>query len=162
MTATHSQSAHTAKQEWATGLTAFAAVMLFLVGLLDIFRGIMAIAEDDIFLTTRNYVFEFDLTGWGWVHLALGAVAVIVSIGLLRTATWARVAGVAIAGLVIIANFLSLPYYPVWSVVMIAISGFIIWALCVVPRENLFDMSEESSLSDDRQPRRMSSPHGPA
>ena len=96
----------------------------------------------DIFVTTRQYVFEFDLTGWGWVHLALGAVAVIVSIGLLRTAMWARVAGVAIAGLVVIANFLSLPYYPVWSVVMIALSAVIIWALCVVRRDNLYDLSE--------------------
>jgi hypothetical protein len=118
--------------------------MLFLVGLLDIFRGIMAIAEDDIFVTTRDYVFQFDLTGWGWIHLALGVVAVIVIVGLFRTAMWARIAGVAIAGLVIIANFLSLPYYPVWSVVMIALSGFIIWALCVVQRDNLYDLSEES------------------
>lgn len=163
MTETHTQQAHTAKQEWATGLTAFGAVMLFLVGLLDIFRGIMAIAEDDIFVTTRNYAFQFDLTGWGWIHLALGVVAVLVSIGLLRTSTWARVLGVAIAGLVIVANFLSLPYYPVWSVVMIAISGFIIWALCVVQRDNLFTMSDERPMSDDQQPHRMSSPpHGPA
>ena len=141
MTTTHTWPEHTAKQEWATGLTAFAAVMLSLVGLLDIFRGIMAIAEDDVFLTTRNYVFEFDLTSWGWIHLALGAIAVIVSIGLLRAATWARVTGVAIAGLVIIANFLSLPYYPVWSIVMIAFSGFIIWALCVVREDGSADSS---------------------
>ncbi|MFG2358836.1 hypothetical protein [Streptomyces sp. NPDC048521] len=145
MTATPTQAAYTARQGWATGLTAFAAVMLLLVGLLDIFRGIMAIAEDDVFLTTSNYVFEFDLTGWGWVHLVLGVVAVIVSMGLFKTATWARVTGVAIAGLVIIANFLSLPYYPVWSVVMITISGFIIWALCVVDRGNLFRPPEERS-----------------
>jgi hypothetical protein len=144
------QPAHAAKQEWATGLTAFAAVMLFLAGLLDIFRGIMAIAEDDIFVTTRGYVFEFDLTGWGWVHLALGAVAVIVSVGLLRTATWARVVGVAIAGLVIIANFLSLPYYPVWSIVVIAMSGFVIWALCVVRRDGVFD-----DMYAERPPRTM-------
>ncbi|MFI6935534.1 hypothetical protein [Streptomyces sp. NPDC050287] len=143
MTTTHTRPAHTAKQEWASGMTAFAAVMLFLVGLLNIFRGIMAIAEDDIFLTTRNYVFEWDLTGWGWIHLVLGALAVIVSIGLLKVSVLARAAGVVIAGLVIIANFLSLPYYPVWSVVMITISGFIIWALCVVKRDNLFDLSEE-------------------
>ncbi|MGW7284063.1 DUF7144 family membrane protein [Streptomyces sp. NPDC054847] len=142
MTATHTRPTDTAKQEWATGLTVFAAVMLFLVGVLDIFRGIMAIAEDDIFVTTPNYVFEFDLTSWGWIHLVLGALAVIVSIGLLRTAAWARVTGVGIAGLVIIGNFLSLPYYPVWSIVLIALSGFIIWALCVVERGNLFELSE--------------------
>ncbi|MFD5448154.1 hypothetical protein [Streptomyces sp. NPDC127100] len=142
MTATHTRPAHTARQDWATGLTAFAAVMLFLVGLLDVFRGIMGIAEDDVFVTTPNYVFAFDLTGWGWVHLALGALAMAVAVGLLKTALWARVLGVAIAGLVIIANFLSLPYSPVWSVVMITISGFVIWALCVVQRgSNLYDTS---------------------
>ncbi|MFF6916445.1 hypothetical protein [Streptomyces sp. NPDC012466] len=145
MTATDTRAPHSAKQEWATGLTAFAAVMLFLVGLLDIFRGIMAIAEDDIFVTTRNYVFEYDLTGWGWIHLALGVIAVIVTIGLFRMTMWGRVAGVAIAGLVIIANFLSLPQYPVWSVVMIALSGCIIWALCVVRAANLYDLSEEAT-----------------
>ncbi|MEV1069601.1 hypothetical protein [Streptomyces sp. NPDC050263] len=134
---THEPSAgrHTAKQQWAGGLMVFAAVTLMLSGVLDIFRGIMGIAEDDIFVTTRDYVFAFDLTGWGWVHLALGVVAVLVSLGLFQGATWARVAGVAIAGLIVIANFLSLPYYPVWSVVMIAFSAFIIWALCVVKPE---------------------------
>ncbi|MFH8798473.1 hypothetical protein ACH4F6_02555 [Streptomyces sp. NPDC017936] len=135
MAATPSRT-RTAKYEWAAGLTVFGAVMLMLAGVLDIFRGIMAIAEDDVFVTTRNYVFRFDLTGWGWIHLFLGLAAVVVSLGLFRAATWARVAGVAIAGLLIIANFLSLPYYPVWSVIMIALSGFIIWALCVVRRED--------------------------
>ncbi|MGW3725181.1 DUF7144 family membrane protein [Streptomyces sp. F001] len=144
MAATQPARAHTTQQAWATGLMAFAAVMLMIAGVLDIMRGIAAIVEDDVFVSTQNYIFEFDLTGWGWIHLALGALAVIVSLGLFQGATWARVAGVAIAGLVIIANFLSLPYYPVWSVVMIAISGFIIWSLCV---------ARESFESFERAPR---------
>ncbi|MQY33736.1 hypothetical protein SRB17_17010 [Streptomyces sp. RB17] len=134
MTTTPRSQAHTrtARQAWAGGLTSFAGVMLLLAGLLGVFRGIMAIAQDNVFVTTPNYVFKFNLTSWGWIHLVLGALAVIVSFGLFTPSMWARVAGVGIAGLVIIANFLSLPYYPVWSVVMIALSGFIIWALCVV------------------------------
>ncbi|MFF4760882.1 hypothetical protein [Streptomyces sp. NPDC001292] len=135
MTATHTARPHPAKQAWATGLMAFAAVMLMIAGVLDIFRGIMGIAQDDVFVTTRNYVFQYDLTGWGWIHLVLGVLAVIISVGLFQTAMWARVAGVTIAGLIIFANFLSLPYYPVWAVVMIAFSGFIIWALCVLRPE---------------------------
>ncbi len=119
-------------QLWAGGLTVFAAVMLGITGVVGIFRGIMAIAEDDVFLTTPNYVFQFDLTGWGWIHLVLGAVALAVSFGLYKVSMWARVAGVAIAAVVIVANFLSLPYYPAWSILMIAMSGFVIWALCVV------------------------------
>ncbi|MGY3334489.1 hypothetical protein ACVW0K_000588 [Streptomyces filamentosus] len=133
MAATHtSHRTDSSRQMWAAGLTVFAAVMLGITGVVGIFRGIMAIAEDDVFLTTPEYVFRFDLTGWGWIHLVLGAVALLVSFGLYRTAMWARVAGVAIAALVIVANFLSLPYYPAWSILMIAMSGFVIWALCVV------------------------------
>ncbi|MGW6545229.1 DUF7144 family membrane protein [Streptomyces massasporeus] len=148
MTATHARPTPSAKQQWATGLAAFAAVMLFLAGLLAVFRGVMAIAEDDIFVTTRDYVFEYDLTGWGWIHLALGAIALIVTVGLFRMSMWGRVAGVAIAGLVVIANFLSLPQYPVWSVVMIALSGIIIWALCVVRADNLYDLAEDAPPRD--------------
>ncbi|KAB1148193.1 hypothetical protein F7R91_09820 [Streptomyces luteolifulvus] len=143
MTATHTPRAHTARRQWAQGLTVFAAVMLMIAGLLDIFRGIMGIAEDDVFVATRNYVFEFDLTGWGWIHVILGAVAVIVSLGLFQAAMWARVIGVGIAGLIIIANFLDLPYYPVWSIVMIAMSGFIIWALCVARQDVTADSFEQ-------------------
>ncbi|EGX55413.1 integral membrane protein [Streptomyces zinciresistens K42] len=137
MASTHTRHDQTAKYAWAAGLMVFAAVMLTIAGLIGIFRGIMGIAEDDVFVTTRNYVFQFDLTGWGWVHLILGVVAVIIGIGLFQASTWARVGGVAIAGLIIIANFLSLPYYPVWSVVLIAMSGFIIWALCVARQEDV-------------------------
>ncbi|MEU6658052.1 hypothetical protein [Streptomyces sp. NPDC046821] len=130
---------HTARQEWATGLTVFAAVTLMIVGVLAIMRGIAAIAQDDLFVTTRNYSFAFDLTSWGWIHLALGVVGVIVGLGLFTVSMWARVAGVVIAALVIIANFMSLPYYPAWSLVMIAGSGFVIWALCVAKRDEAFE-----------------------
>ena len=124
-------------QAAATGLTLFAAVMLFVAGLLDLFRGIMGIAKDEVFVNTPNYVFKFDLTSWGWIQLCLGVIAMVVSFGLFAAATWARVAGVAIAGLMIIANFLSIPYYPVWSLTLIALYGFVIWALCVVRREDV-------------------------
>lgn len=123
----------------AGGLTVFAAVLLFIAGVLDLFRGIMAIAEDDVFVSTPNYVFKFDLTSWGWIQLALGVIAMVVSVGLFSAATWARVIGVGIAGLLIIANFLSIPYYPVWSLTLIALYAFVIWALCVVKRGDLTD-----------------------
>ncbi|MER7899399.1 hypothetical protein ABTX62_25630 [Streptomyces sp. NPDC096046] len=135
MAATHpTHGRTTAKQGLATGLMVFAAVMLMIAGILAVFRGIAAIAEDEVFVSTDNYIFAFDLTGWGWIHLGLGVVAVLVSMGLFQGADWARVTGVGIAALVIIANFLSLPAYPVWSVVMIAMAAFIIWALCTPSR----------------------------
>lgn len=66
----------------AGGLVVLAAVMLFVAGVLDLLRGIMAIAEDDVYVATPNYLFKFDLTSWGWIQLVLGAIAVLVSMGL--------------------------------------------------------------------------------
>ncbi|MFE0101494.1 hypothetical protein [Streptomyces sp. NPDC059009] len=125
------------KQAAAGGLTLFAAVMLFISGTMDFCRGLMAVLEDKVFFTTPQYVFEFDLTSWGWIHLIIGVVAVIVSVGLFMTQTWARVLGIVLAGLLVIVNFLSIPYYPLWSLTLIALDGFIIWALCVVRQDTL-------------------------
>ncbi|MFF5336964.1 hypothetical protein [Streptomyces sp. NPDC013181] len=116
-----------------TGWTVFAAVLMIFGGAMAIFQGISAIAEDDVFIATRNYVFQFNLTGWGWVHLIVGIVIVLAGFALFSGALWARVVGVILAGLGAVANFLWLPYYPLWSIVLIAIDVFIIWALCTSP-----------------------------
>ncbi|MFF9915531.1 hypothetical protein [Streptomyces sp. NPDC013457] len=116
-----------------SGWLVFAAVMMIFGGLMAVFSGISAIADDDVFVATRNYVFEFDLTSWGWIHLILGIVIVLAGAALFQGATWARVVGVALAGLGMIANFLWLPYQPFWAIVLIAIDAFVIWALCAAP-----------------------------
>ncbi|MFF8829418.1 hypothetical protein [Streptomyces sp. NPDC015131] len=129
---THAQHDKASSQHLASGLVVFSAVMMVVAGFLDLFRGIMGVAQDDVFVTTPNYIFKFDLTAWGWIHLIFGALAIIVGMGLFRPSLWARIAGVALASLLLIANFLSIPYYPLWSIVAIAMYGFIIWALCTV------------------------------
>lgn len=113
----------------AAGGTLFAGFMLFTLGVLAILQGIAAIAKDNVIIRTPNYTYKFDFTTWGWIHLILGALAVVVGIGLLAGAEWARFAGIALAVLNIIANFMWLPYLPIWSIVLIAIDVFIIWAL---------------------------------
>ncbi|MEV6394620.1 hypothetical protein AB0M39_07515 [Streptomyces sp. NPDC051907] len=102
-------------------------------GLMALFAGIAAIANDDVFVATRNYVFKFDLTAWGWIHLILGLVITLAGVALFQGATWARVVGVFLAGVAMVANFLWLPYAPFWAMVLIAVNGFIIWALCQAP-----------------------------
>ncbi|MCL7425422.1 hypothetical protein [Streptomyces sp. YS415] len=117
-----------------SGWLVFAAVIMLFSGIMTMLGGISAIAEDDVFLTTRNYVFEFDLTGWGWIHLILGILIAVTGAALFKGATWARVVGVALAGLSMITNFMWLPYTPWWALLIIAIDALIIWGLCVAPR----------------------------
>lgn len=122
-------------QAAAEGLTLFAAVMMLIVGFLDLFRGLMGIVHDSVFVSTPHYVFKFNMTSWGWIHLLLGILAIMVGIGLFKVSLWARILGISVAALLIVANFLSIPYYPLWSIVVIAICAFVIWGLCVVRRE---------------------------
>ncbi|WP_406059638.1 hypothetical protein OG462_20830 [Streptomyces sp. NBC_01077] len=118
----------------AGGWVVFAAVMMIFVGAMTLFQGIAGIAKDDVFVTTRNYVYQFSLTGWGWVHLILGIIMVLAGIALFKGALWARFIGVALAALGMIANFMWLPYYPFWAMLLIAIDVIVIWALCAAPR----------------------------
>ncbi|MER7465386.1 hypothetical protein [Streptomyces sp. NPDC097981] len=99
-------------------------------GAMAIFEGIAAIAKDDLFLATRHYVFQFNLTGWGWIHLILGILIVLAGFAVLGGALWARFFGVFVAGLGAIANFLWVPYYPLWALTLVAVNLFIVWALC--------------------------------
>ncbi|MFB7354374.1 DUF7144 family membrane protein [Streptomyces gardneri] len=114
----------------AGGGTVFAAVLLSLAGVLGILQGITAIANDDVYTRVGDYVFEFDLTAWGWIHLVLGVVLVLLAVGLFKGADWARAGGITLAGLSAVANFLWLPYQPWWALTLLAIDVFIIWALC--------------------------------
>ncbi|MFF8712896.1 hypothetical protein ACF07T_15900 [Streptomyces sp. NPDC015184] len=126
-------SATSSHQPFRFGWTAFAAVLMIFGGAMTIFEGIAAIAKDDVFVVARDYLFRFNLTGWGWIHLILGIVILIAGCALFTGAAWARVVGIVIAGLSALANFLWLPHYPFWALVLIAINVFIIWALCADP-----------------------------
>ncbi|MGW4897607.1 DUF7144 family membrane protein [Kitasatospora sp. NPDC004240] len=117
--------------DWAPGLVIFAAVLMLINGFFEAFRGIMAIADDDVFLTTPRYVFRFDLTGWGWIHVIMGVVVAVIGALLLKGLSWARWLGVLVVAISALENFLALPYYPFWSIIVIAMDVFIIWALCV-------------------------------
>lgn len=119
------------QKQSVSGWTAFAAVLMIFGGAMAFLEGISAIAHDQLFVTTRNYVFSFSLTGWGWIHLILGIIILLAGVALLATgAMWARVIGVILAGFGALANFLWIPHYPFWAIVLVAINIFIIWALC--------------------------------
>lgn len=117
------------KQGFAAGTTIAAAIILMTVGVLQIFQGISALADDNFFVVGPEYVYQFDLTAWGWIHLIIGIVVVLVGLGLLTGATWARVSAIIIAALSIIANFLWIPWYPLWSILIIALDVVVIWAV---------------------------------
>lgn len=117
------------KQGFAAGTSIAAALILLVVGVVSILQGISAIATDELFVVGAEYIFELNTTTWGWIHLIVGILVVITAFALMSGATWARFAAIVLACLSIIANFLWLPYYPMWSILIIALDIVVIWAV---------------------------------
>jgi hypothetical protein len=116
-----------------------AAVLMIFSGLVTFFYGIAEVIRGTFFTgAAANYVFYFSPRGRGIVELAIGAVIFAAGVCLLLGMLWARMVGVVLAVLSALANFLFMPWYPVWSVIVIALDVFIIWALMSGGRERRF------------------------
>lgn len=119
----------------AVGWTWFAAIMMWLIGSFHAIAGLVAIVDDEFYVVTPEYIFQFDTTTWGWIHLIVGVIVFLAGVFLLTGQVWARTIGVIIAVISIVANFAWLPWYPIWSIVIITIGVFVIWALTVHGRD---------------------------
>ena len=120
---------HPTGSPWAAGKLLFAGVMLVINGVFAVLFGIMALAKNPVFVVTHNYVFKFDLTAWGWIHLIMGAILLATGMGVLARAAWGTWAGIGVASIAMFMDFLFLPYYPLWALIGLIIDGFVIWAL---------------------------------
>jgi hypothetical protein len=123
--------------EGAAGwLTILAAVLMMLSGIWDFLEGLAAIIRGSFFVVLPNYAYSVSATGWGWIHLIVGVVVFAAGLALLlKDALWARITGVVLVSFSAIANFMFIPYQPVWSIVVIAIDLVVIWALLSPRRE---------------------------
>jgi len=119
----------------AVGWTAFASIMMFFLGVWWVIAGIAGILKDDLFVVTHKYVFTFSVTTWGWIHLLLGIVVFLAALALFQGAVWARTVGVILGAVSGLIAFAWLPAYPVWGVIFITVSVFVIWALTVHGRD---------------------------
>ena len=77
----------------AVGFILFAAIMMIMVGVFQALQGLIGIFENEFYVATRNYLFQFDATTWGWIHLLVGLLVAFAGWGLLSGRTWARVVG---------------------------------------------------------------------
>ena len=73
----------------------------------------------------------------GGGNLAI-ATALLAGAGIFSGNVLARTVGVVMAGLGVIWNFAWLPYYPIWSIIAIAIGIAVIWALTVHGRDIVY------------------------
>jgi hypothetical protein len=133
---------------WAIGWSGFAGFMLILAGIMQGLNGLAALLNDEFFVKLPNYTFKLDVTAWGWIHLLIGIVLVASGFGIFKGHVAGRTIGVFAAAGTMVANFMWLPYYPVWSSIMIFVSIAIIWALTIHGRDIAVAGTESPSHFD--------------
>jgi len=114
-----------------SGWIIFAGVILGLVGCFQLIEGFVALFDDGYYLVTRNQlVVHMTYTGWGWVHIALGAVNILAGFALFAARTWARIWAILVASVSAIANLGFTAAYPVWVIIIVTLDIIVIYALC--------------------------------
>jgi hypothetical protein len=119
----------------AIGFILFAGMLMIMVGIFQALAGVVGIVNDNFYVITREYVFKFDTTTWGWIHLIVGVVVALAGAGVLAGRMWGRVIGIIVAIISAITAFIFIPAYPFWALLLIALDVFVVWALAAHGRE---------------------------
>jgi hypothetical protein len=117
------------------GWVVFAGTMAVIVGIFNVIQGLVALFDDQYFVVARGELLLLDFTAWGWIHLLVGVVMLLVGFGIIRGSPWGLVAGVVLAGVQAILQLAFLAAYPIWSILIIALDVVVIYALIVHGRE---------------------------
>jgi hypothetical protein len=111
------------------GYTVFAVTIMLVLGLWQLLAGLTAVARDGLYVATAGYTYAFDIAGWGWLVLLLGVLIGGTGIAVLQGRSWGDRTAIVLACLSILVNFLLIPFYPIWSLLIIALNVALIWAL---------------------------------
>jgi hypothetical protein len=119
----------------AAGWIAFAGIIMIIAGAFQMFAGLVALVDDEFYVTTPEYVLQLDTTAWGWIHMLIGIVLVAAGVGVYSGNILARTVGVFVAAASMVSVFLWLPWYPFWGFVVLFVDISVIWALTVHGRD---------------------------
>lgn len=118
------------------GWIGFAGIILILNGVFSAVQGFMALlGSNTYYLVSSGTLFLFDVTGWGWWNIIIGALLVLTGVALFGGATWARIIAVILAALSAVGQMLLLPAQPWWAFIVIAIDILVIYAVTAHGRE---------------------------
>jgi hypothetical protein len=111
------------------GWIVFAGTMMIVGGVLNVVYGLIAAINDDWVVFGNRANLYLDLSEWGWIHMGLGVIVTLAGIFLFTGNILARTVGVIVAAVSILANFVWMPVYPVWSLIVVTLDVLVIWAL---------------------------------
>lgn len=109
----------------------FGGIMLFTLGLFQVFQGLIALFDDGFSVAIGDQVLVFDLNAWGWTHVIMGILLLVAGVGVLNGTLWGRILGVVMAAISILVQITILPVYPIWALIVVALDALVIYAIVV-------------------------------
>ena len=109
-----------------SGWVIFAAVILFILGVLNVIWGIAAIADSKFFVQDQKYILS-NLNAWGWITLLIGAAQLFAAFSLWSGGLYGRVIAILMASISAVAALMSIPAYPFWSLAVFALDIIVIY-----------------------------------
>jgi hypothetical protein len=117
------------------GRVVFAAIMLLIVGMLNLIYGIGALAEAHIYVNDTRYVLT-NLNVLGWVLILLAAIQLTGGLSLMAGNAYGRVIGIVAGSLGAIGALLSIGgAYPWWSLGIFFLCCWIVYGIVVFGEE---------------------------
>jgi hypothetical protein len=124
-----------------TGWIAFAGFMMIFTSFWNLMYGLSLIFKDNWIAFSPEGTVLFDTSAWGWILLLTGVLKFATGYGLLTGAGWARYVGIVIVSLNMIEHMALIGAFPFWSLIVIAVSVFVLYALVVPVEEQLEELS---------------------
>ena len=113
------------------GRVVFAAILLLIVGTLNIIYGIGALDNANIFVGDTRFIFT-NLSTLGWVLIILGVIQLTGGFSLISGNTYGRVLGIIGGSLGAIGALLSIGgAYPWWSLAIFALCVYVVHGIVV-------------------------------
>ena len=117
------------------GRVVFAAIILLIVGTVNIIYGIGALDDASVWVNDTRLVFD-DLSTLGWVLIILGLFQLTGGFSLLQGHVYGRIIGIIAGSLGAIINLISIGgNHPFWSLGLFAVCVWVVWGIIVYGEE---------------------------
>ncbi len=115
------------EQKWANWVV-FGSVLMMIVGAFKLIAGIIGLIRDQWLVLGFTGYRLVDITGLAIWYICIGAILFLGGIAALQGSRLGRVVGAVAAALAAISEFFMIPYYPIWSIILLVLYVIIMWA----------------------------------
>jgi len=117
-------------EEQGEGWLVFAAIVLWVAGIMRIFDAIWAFRYHGALPANfENAVFGTSLKTYGWVYLIVAAILIVCGFGVVVRSQFSRWIGIIAGAVLAISAIWWMPFYPVWSLTYVLVGILVIYGL---------------------------------